>query len=122
VYAVRPQAIARCAIPADVAEAIAFAQRHELPVATRSGGHCFAGRSSTHGLLIDVRPMKQVHDARCWLERSWGTLRAWGTGGAYPNFPDPELEDAGRTYHGANRERLTAIKAAYDPAGFFPAT
>ena len=30
------------------------------PLAVRSGGHCFAGRSSTEGLLVDVGPMDAV--------------------------------------------------------------
>jgi FAD/FMN-containing dehydrogenase len=57
---VRPQAIVRCATPQDVAETISFAGRHGLACATRSGGHCFAGRSVTPGLLIDVTPMASV--------------------------------------------------------------
>jgi FAD/FMN-containing dehydrogenase len=56
----RPQAIARCRSAADVAEALAFARRAGLAVAARSGGHCFGGRSSTEGLLIDVSPMSAV--------------------------------------------------------------
>ena len=43
----RPAAIARCASAADVAEALALARGR--PLAVRSGGHCFAGRSSTDG-------------------------------------------------------------------------
>jgi FAD/FMN-containing dehydrogenase len=37
----------------------------------------------------------------------------------YPNFPDPELEDCGRAYHGANLDRLRRVKATYDPANVF---
>jgi FAD/FMN-containing dehydrogenase len=59
-HGVRPQAVARCATTGDVAEAIALARREEMPVAVRSGGHCFAGRSSTEGMVIDVRPMRSV--------------------------------------------------------------
>jgi FAD/FMN-containing dehydrogenase len=58
--AIRPQAVALCATAADVAQAIAFARRHELATAIRSGGHCFAGHSSTDGLLIHVGPMTAV--------------------------------------------------------------
>jgi FAD/FMN-containing dehydrogenase len=54
--------------------------------------------------------------ARAWLSRSWGLVHAWGSGGVYPNFPDPELEDRGRAYHGANLDRLRRVKATYDPA------
>jgi FAD/FMN-containing dehydrogenase len=57
---VRPAAIARCATPADVVDAIAFARRAGVPLAVRSGGHCFAGRSSTDGVLVDVSPMHGV--------------------------------------------------------------
>jgi FAD/FMN-containing dehydrogenase len=57
---VRPQAVVRCGNPEDVAEAIAFARRQEMAVATRGGGHCFGGRSSTKGLLVDVTPMHSV--------------------------------------------------------------
>ena len=46
--------------PQDVAETIAFARRHGLDCATRSGGHCFAGRSTSRGLVIDVTPMASV--------------------------------------------------------------
>jgi FAD/FMN-containing dehydrogenase len=57
---VRPQAIVVCATPQDVAETISFTRRHRLACATRSGGHCLAGRSVTPGLLIDVTPMASV--------------------------------------------------------------
>jgi FAD/FMN-containing dehydrogenase len=57
---VAPQAVAACETPADVAAALADARRSGLPVAVRSGGHCFAGRSSTEGVLIDVSPMRSV--------------------------------------------------------------
>jgi FAD/FMN-containing dehydrogenase len=57
---VRPQAIVRCATPEDVSETISFLARHGLESAIRSGGHCFAGHSSTRGVVIDVTPMGTV--------------------------------------------------------------
>jgi FAD/FMN-containing dehydrogenase len=57
--------------------------------------------------------------ARGWLSRSWELVHTWGSGGVYPNFPDPELEDWGRAYHGANLDRLARVKAAYDPENVF---
>lgn len=57
---VSPQAIVRCTTPADVAEAIAFARRGGLELTVRAGGHCFAGRSSTDGMLVDVSLMNAV--------------------------------------------------------------
>ena len=56
---------------------------------------------------------------RRWLERSWGVVHPWGTGGVYPNFPDPELDDPGHAYHGANYERLLRVRDMYDPDGTF---
>jgi FAD/FMN-containing dehydrogenase len=57
---VRPQAVVSCETPADVSETSLFARRSGLRTATRSGGHCFAGRSSTGGIVIDVSPMNSV--------------------------------------------------------------
>jgi FAD/FMN-containing dehydrogenase len=57
---VRPRAIVLCATPQDVAATILFARRHGLACVPRGGGHCFAGRSVTHGLVIDVTPMGSV--------------------------------------------------------------
>jgi FAD/FMN-containing dehydrogenase len=57
---VRPQAVVRCATPEAVAETISFLDRHSLERATRSGGHGFAGHSSTRGVLIDITPMDAV--------------------------------------------------------------
>lgn len=62
-HGTRPRAVVTCRTPADVAETLAFARRHGLPVAPRSGGHCFAGRSSTDGIVVDVSPMSSVEIA-----------------------------------------------------------
>ncbi|SNY62902.1 FAD-binding oxidoreductase [Paractinoplanes atraurantiacus] len=57
---IRPAAVLPCATAADVAAALATARRQRLPLAVRGGGHCFAGRSSTTGVLIDTTPMAGV--------------------------------------------------------------
>jgi FAD/FMN-containing dehydrogenase len=57
---VRPQAIVRCATPEDVRETLSFLAEHRLETALRSGGHCFAGHSSTAGVVVDVTPMHAV--------------------------------------------------------------
>ncbi len=57
---VTPRAVVRCAAVEDVAEVLGFARRHGVETATRSGGHCFAGYSSTRGIVIDVTPMRSV--------------------------------------------------------------
>ena len=57
---IQPLAIIRCAAPPDVAEAMSFVRQHGLESATRSGGHCFAGRSVSRGVVIDVSLMDSV--------------------------------------------------------------
>jgi FAD/FMN-containing dehydrogenase len=68
-----PQAVVRCAAPQDAAEAVAFARRHGLATATRSGGHSFAGYSSTTGVVIDLTPMSSVVVADGMVEVGAGT-------------------------------------------------
>ncbi len=56
-----PAAVVRCASPADVALALAFARRNGLPVAPRSGGHGYTGDSTcAGGLVIDVGPLASI--------------------------------------------------------------
>jgi FAD/FMN-containing dehydrogenase len=57
--------------------------------------------------------------ARGWLQRSWALLEPSGSGGVYPNFPDPDLADFGRAYYRENYERLLEVKATYDPDNVF---
>src|SRR5262245_37114613 len=57
---VRPSAIVLSAVPQDISETISFLHRNGLETAIRSGGHCFAGTSSTRGVLVDVTPMDSV--------------------------------------------------------------
>jgi FAD/FMN-containing dehydrogenase len=85
---IRPAAIVRCSTPADVVEAVARAQDVGLTMATRSGGHCFAGRSTTRGLVIDLSPLSTVE-----FEGPVGTIEAGATLGAIY----ARLEGEGRT-------------------------
>jgi FAD/FMN-containing dehydrogenase len=84
----------------------------------------FAHRAERFLLKQDVvvdasAPEPEREAARAWLSRSWALVHPHGSGGVYPNFPDPELEDAGRAYHGPNLERLRRVKATYDPENVF---
>lgn len=57
---IRPRAVVRCGTPADVANALAYAREPGTHVTPRGGGHCFAGRSSTTGIVLDLTPMNAV--------------------------------------------------------------
>jgi FAD/FMN-containing dehydrogenase len=52
-----------------------------------------------------------------WFRRSWQTAHRHGTGGVYPNFPDPDLADPDHAYFGPNLPRLITLKRLYDPGG-----
>jgi hypothetical protein len=57
----RPALIARCASRDDVIAALRFAERTDLPLAVRSGGHSFPGQSvCDDGVVIDLRPMSEI--------------------------------------------------------------
>jgi FAD/FMN-containing dehydrogenase len=62
-WPVRPRAVIRCASAADVARALGAARRLGLPVVPRGGGHCFAGRSSTTGIVLDLSPLNSISAA-----------------------------------------------------------
>jgi FAD/FMN-containing dehydrogenase len=57
---VRPRAVAYCESAEDVAKAIRWATRHDVPFAARSGGHSYGGYSTTPGLVIDVSRLDGV--------------------------------------------------------------
>lgn len=73
-----------------------------------------------HELIVDPTrsDLSRKADAE-WLWRSWETVHPFGTGGVYPNFPDPDLDDAGHAYYVGNHRRLATLKARYDPANIF---
>jgi FAD/FMN-containing dehydrogenase len=56
----RARAVVRCTSPEDAAASLSFLREHDLPFVVRSGGHCFAGHSSTSGVVLDVTPMDEV--------------------------------------------------------------
>ncbi|HVW17732.1 MAG TPA: FAD-binding oxidoreductase [Solirubrobacteraceae bacterium] len=57
----RPGLIARCASAEAVADAIAFARRHELPLAVRGGGHNGGGLGTCDdGVVVDLSPLDAI--------------------------------------------------------------
>jgi FAD binding domain/Berberine and berberine like len=85
---IRPAVIVQCSTAADVVEAVTRARDVGLAIATRSGGHCFAGRSTTRGLVIDLSPLCSVE-----LQGTVATVGAGATLGAIYG----RLEGEGRT-------------------------
>ncbi|KMO35654.1 oxidoreductase [Methylobacterium variabile] len=57
---VYPSAIAMCVDDHDVRACIDWARQEHQAFAVRSGGHNYAGFSTTRGLLIDVKPMSGI--------------------------------------------------------------
>ncbi len=103
---IEPQAVVRCKTPQDVAEVVGFARRYGIAMATRSGGHCLAGYSSTHGIVIDVSPMNSVEAGDGLVSVGAGTRtgdlseRMSGHGLALPTGTCPSVGIAGLTLGG----------------------
>ena len=57
-----------------------------------------------------------------WLNQIRELLNGYGTGRAYQNFPDPELQEPLRAYYGQNLPRLREIKQYYDLRQLFPSS
>lgn len=77
----RPAVIAQCATRDDVAAALELARAEGYDVAVRAGGHSVAGMSSNEGgLVVDVRPMKQID-----VDPKAGTVRV-GAGVTWGEF------------------------------------
>ena len=95
----RPAAVALCSGPADVVEALAFARERGLRTVPRSGGHCFGGRSSTDGVVIDVSPMDAVeHRGRAGAHRG-GCAAVGGLRRARRRRPDAARRLRARRRH-----------------------
>jgi FAD/FMN-containing dehydrogenase len=67
-----PELIARCATVGDIQLCINWARDLRIPFAIRSGGHNYAGFSTTRGLLIDLRSM---HKVSADLEKGFVTIQ-----------------------------------------------
>ncbi|GHE12654.1 FAD-binding oxidoreductase [Streptomyces alanosinicus] len=57
---IAPQGVVYCETPGDVSAALAFAHHYGLDSAVRSGGHSFAGWSTSEGVVIDLSRLNRV--------------------------------------------------------------
>lgn len=57
---VLPTGVVACRGAGDIAAAVAWAHDRDLPFALRSGGHSYAGYSTTTGLLIDLSGLDDI--------------------------------------------------------------
>lgn len=84
-----PAGIARCVTDADVQACIAWVKKLGIPFAVRSGGHNYAGYSTTGGLLIDMSRMVGATVGKDGLV----TIR----GGVLNSYVYTQMERLGRT-------------------------
>jgi FAD/FMN-containing dehydrogenase len=55
-----PAGIAVCVSPRDAAACVTWARENGVPFAVRSGGHNYAGFSTSTGLIVDVKGMRSM--------------------------------------------------------------
>lgn len=95
--------------------------RRELAFTAMGGAYNRVAEDATafahRGERFLLQHVAEVGDP--WVDGSWTTAHADGSGRVYPNFPDPALDNPAAAYHAGNHPRLTAIKKAYDPQRFF---
>jgi FAD/FMN-containing dehydrogenase len=60
-----------------------------------------------------------VANQRDWLSSYYKSVHPHANGQAYQNYVDPDLSDWEHAYYGQNYDRLTQVKAKYDPANLF---
>src|SRR5262249_6653589 len=57
---IKPMAVLQAASVADVRAAVRWAQQYGVRIAARSGGHSYAGYSTTTGLQVDLRALRGI--------------------------------------------------------------
>jgi FAD/FMN-containing dehydrogenase len=118
---VRPLAVAYAKTIADVRRVIRWANRYDVPLATRSGGHSFAGYSTTSGLVLDLSRLTNVHPnpdgtasvaAGAKLGSVYGRL--WAVGRAVPFGTCKAVGVSGLTLGGGHGYSSRALGLACD--------
>jgi hypothetical protein len=91
-------------VPAD---ATAFVHRSDLATVQYSGN------------WVAGAPSAVAKANSAWLSTTWQSMRPFVSGQAYQNYIDAALPDWQSAYYGSNFERLTEVKAEYDPTDTF---
>jgi hypothetical protein len=91
-----------------------------VPTAATAFAHRGARFMLKHNVFVDYWAGDELRQAiHRWVTTSWQLTHPYGSGGVYPNYPDPVLPPWAPAYHGANLDRLRAVKARYDPTDLF---
>ena len=118
---IRPLAVVYAETVADVRRVVQWGRRYGVRLATRSGGHSFAGYSTTPGVVLDVSRLASVQP------RADGTVtvgggaklgavyeRLWSVGRAVPFGTCAEVGVAGLTLGGGHGYSSRALGLASD--------
>lgn len=126
------ESLSDAAIDAIAARALARPSPRTLLVTRQLGGAisrvaedatAIGNRSAPYMLSIDATWEDPQDTERhiAWTRDFWSEMQAYSNGGVYLNFPGlvEEGKDLVRAGHGANYERLVALKNRYDPDNLF---
>lgn len=106
----------------------AWAQAREIELVPWGGAYarpaapaCFAHRAARllvrHSGMAGAGSTPEARRAvATWAERSFATLDALGNGSAYQGYAEPASGDWLQRAYGSDRERLTEVKARFNPA------
>lgn len=124
---IRSEFFSRSMRPNTIASLVAELQdgtgdvRRQLTFTAMGGAYNRVAATATAFAHRDERFLLEHIEAMpgSWVDRSWLIAHADGSGGVYPNFPDPHLDDWATAYHGGNHARLATIKRDVDPDRLF---
>jgi FAD/FMN-containing dehydrogenase len=118
---IRPLAVAYAATIADLRRVIRWANRYDVHLATRSGGHSFAGYSITPGLVVDLSRLSNVHPnadgtASVAAGAKLGSVyeHLWSVGRAVPFGTCEDVGVSGLTLGGGHGYSSRALGLACD--------
>jgi len=101
---------------------IAFAQLGGAINRVKAGATAYPHRDLQYVVNIHTRWAKAADDQACiaWARGLFDALTPHATGGVYVNFmPEDEAQRVRAGAYGANYERLSRLKAKYDPQNLF---